>query len=247
MKKTLSIFLAVVLLLSVVGSTVSAETTAVSSTLSYEKAPDALIDMFEEAGCDVPISAEFSLVPAVSTTGRNVSSIEDMALCMTTVNGSTVSKTILLSVGVDEDDTLVVDNEPTYLLRAQPRFSYPVTLRNKVRIVGTANYNATYQNTYTYCQPVSCSFSYGRTAAGASSNVIYAGVKYYIEGYRLYNGTFGTHTINCTSSSPIEGRTYSNTGNPASDYYMIGNGTHVMDYECSVDGAYERFTVGVTS
>ena len=77
MKKTLSIFLAVVLLLSVVGSTVSAETTAVSSTLSYEKAPDALIDMFEEAGCDVPISAEFSLVPAVSTTGRNVSSIED--------------------------------------------------------------------------------------------------------------------------------------------------------------------------
>lgn len=247
MKKKLSILLVFVLLLSAVSSTVSAETATVPSTLSYEKAPDALIEMFEDAGCVVPTSAEFSLVPATSVTRRNASSGEDMALCMTTVNGETVSKTIILSVGVDENNTLVVDNEPTYLLRAQPRFSYPVTLANKVRIVGTANYNSTYQNTYTYCKPISCSFNYGRTAAGASSTVVYAGVEYYIEGHRLSNGAQGSHTINCTRNSPVEGITYSNTGNPAPDYYTIGWGKHILEYVCTVDGVYDRFVVGVTS
>lgn len=242
MKKLLSILL-VFTFLFIIGGSVNAQEIELSET-SYFQASNELIDVFENAGYSVPNNATFSLVPVVSEkTSRSLSQTDDMALCMTTRNGDEITKTVILSIGTDDENNLRVDNEPTYLLRAQPRFSYPVTLSNKIRISGTATYSETSKNLMYYVKPQSCSFSYGRTAAGSSSSVIYAGVSYYIKGNRYSNDAYSDHTINCTRNYPTEGITYSNS-NPAPDYYMPIGG-HILTYMCTVDGAYDSFVVSI--
>lgn len=242
MKKSLSLLLVLTFLFVICGS-VNAQEIASSET-PYSRASNELINIFEDAGYSVPNNATFSLIPVASgKTSRSLNQTSDMALCMTTKNGNEITKTVILSIGIDEENNLRVDNEPTYLLRAQPRFSFPVTLSNKVRISGTATYTTTSKNAMLYIKPQSCSFSYGRTAAGSSSSVIYAGVSYYIKGNRYSDDVYSDHTINCTRNYPTEGITYSNS-NPAPDYY-VPIGGHILTYMCTVDGAYDSFVVSI--
>lgn len=247
MKRILSLVLVFALLLIAVCGNVSAQNST-TTEISYDNAPEELIEIFEEAGYTVPHTATFSLAPLSysSNTLATHTQSDDAALCMTTQNGNEITKTIILFVGKDEDDNLLVDNEATYLLRPQPRFTYPVTLSNKVRISGTATYSYTSKNSMAYYKPTSCSFSYARTATGSSSSVIYAGVSYYIKGNRYSNDAYSDHTINCTRNSPVEGTTYSNTGNPAPDYY-VPIGGHILTYKCTVDGVYAEYPVSVTN
>lgn len=231
-------------------SNTSAQTIDIDSndySISYAQAPQAVIDVFEDAGHDVPTNATFSLVPVAADTA-SLQNTDDMALCMTVRDGNSESKTVVLSLGTDISGNLFVDNTPTYLLRAQPRRA-PRIAFNKINMSGTA-YRDVISDYYYFARPKSCSFSYGRTAASSSSSIVYAGVSYYIEGTACPNAPsftgsyYSSHTINCTRNYPIEGTTYSNS-NPSSVYISPYAGKQILTYMCTVDGVYDSYVVSL--
>lgn len=250
MKRSVSFVLVVALLLAICGSVSATEPV---NSVTYDGASAALIEEFESAGYDVPENAEFSLVPVSPTNARSVNIANgDMALCMTVDNGDTVTQSIILDVGQNDKGVQIVNNDATFLLRPQPKYTFTPgdSLSNKIRIVGTATYTNYNHNYLTYFQPQSCSFRYYRTSAGSSSSVTRAGVEFTCRGMTYYYPSYSaassdnvTHRISCVKSNPTANLTYT-TSNVLSGKVMLSQDQKILNYVCTINGSSYEYNIG---
>lgn len=258
MKKFVSSVLCVAIIFAMGTVSAAAETVDLvyQNSISASEASEQLTCFFEENGVEVNNQATFELVNVESATNTRSTAKRGTALCMTTVNGDTVTKDVLLAFKEDENGNSVLDN--SFNRQAmQPRSGQtvdypPLDWDGRYVVHGTAVYNVKYQpNTYIpIYQPTGCYFTYQKysTVSVSSISVLYIcdGVKWNWSSF-ADTGVEDTWTITASKSNPVVNTMYSTTRQYSSSYGLFtetgfGHG-NFLTFQCVANGVHDDYTV----